>query len=649
MKKWLTIFLILAAICPGNAIAQDSGLTDLLEEIEEFEVSIASFKALSIRESPGIVSRVDRKDILSSGARDLIDVLRLVPGFHFGLDVQGVVGVGVRGNWGHEGKVLLLLDGQEINERLYSTLQFGNHFPVDQIQRIEIIRGPGSPLYGGYAELAVINIITRSADDLAGVEVSGIYGQMSDSYARRNLNASFGKKAADLNLTASVFAGQGRRSNHNFVDFSGDSYPMKDNADLNPANINIGMSYKGLQTRMIFDFYRTTSRDEYGQNLVNPVDMDFDSYIVDVQYAAVLRPGVTLTPRLNYKHQRPWHESFDPASDNVEYNKTNSRLLGGAVLSYDVNEKINVILGTEAFQDRAKDHLKTTPFVNDSYEIDYTNFAFLTQCLLHFQLAAVTVGARYDKHDQYGASFVPRFALTHTAKTWHIKALGSAAFRAPSIENLRLNPDIKPEKTTVIEFEGGFFPSESMSLTANIFHVRIKDPIVYSSSFDNEKYDNFKQTGTIGLELEGKLKARKGLASLTYSYYQANDNKVDSYAVPGDDNFLLAFPAHKITLNGRYDLTPRTSLNSSWVYMSKRYGYTGSETLTEFDPVLLLNIFLSTHDLIAKNLSLGVGVYDLFGENYRFIQPYNNQHAPLPGPSREFALKLSYHFTTTTD
>ena len=86
----------------------------------------------------------------------------MVPGFHFGVDVTNVVGVGVRGNWGHEGKVLMLIDGMEMNENLFSTLQFGQHYNLQNIEKIEIIRGPGSSIYGGFAELGVINIITKS-------------------------------------------------------------------------------------------------------------------------------------------------------------------------------------------------------------------------------------------------------------------------------------------------------------------------------------------------------------------------------------------------------------------------------------------------------------------------------------------------------
>lgn len=136
------------------------------KERAENDVSIASRKTLGTREAPGIVTVITREEILKMGARDLIDILNVVPGFHFGTDVTSVVGVGIRGNWAHEGKFLLQLNGISLNETLFATSAYGNRFPIAAIQRIEIIRGPGSAIYGGYAELGVINIITQSGEDI---------------------------------------------------------------------------------------------------------------------------------------------------------------------------------------------------------------------------------------------------------------------------------------------------------------------------------------------------------------------------------------------------------------------------------------------------------------------------------------------------
>src|SRR4051812_14438705 len=82
-----------------------------LEALLDVPITVVTKGARDARESPGVVTAVNREEILASGARDLLEVLQLIPGFSFHIDVFGVVGAGFRGLWAHEGKVLLLVDG----------------------------------------------------------------------------------------------------------------------------------------------------------------------------------------------------------------------------------------------------------------------------------------------------------------------------------------------------------------------------------------------------------------------------------------------------------------------------------------------------------------------------------------------------------
>lgn len=133
------------AMTGTNRLADVEDVSELsLDDLLNAEVSVASTTKRSIRRSSAIVTLVSREQILNSGARDLVDVLRMVPGFDFHLDVQGSIGMSVRGNWAQEGKVLVLLDGIALSDLQYSTVQYAFRVPVEQIERIEIIRGPGS-------------------------------------------------------------------------------------------------------------------------------------------------------------------------------------------------------------------------------------------------------------------------------------------------------------------------------------------------------------------------------------------------------------------------------------------------------------------------------------------------------------------------
>jgi outer membrane receptor for ferrienterochelin and colicin len=629
-----------------------------LEELLNVKIAVASKINMTQRESPGIISVINRTEIMNSGARDLIDILLTVPGFGIASDVQNTAGIGIRGSWAHEGKVLMLVDGQEFNENLYSTLQLGNHFPVEQIERIEIIRGPGSATYGGYAELGVINIITRSAADVNGVAASVSYGQMEKAYARRTVNFSFGKQLKDFGVVAHTFWGQGNRSDRNYTDAYGTTFDMKGNSDLDPFNVNVGLGYKGLSARVLVDRFHSTTRDWYDQSYDQPLENDFNSYLMEVKYNLKLGSKVSLSPKFNFKRQSPWLcTSADCRAKNAYSGKTAERVGGNLVLSYDVSSRLNLLAGGDLYQDRASaaaDAPSYDLFQNEARSIDFSNSAFFVQGQAKTSLADITVGARMDDHSQAGTSYSPRFGLTKVKGKFHLKSLIGWAFRAPSIENLMLNPAIKPERTKVMELEVGYQVTRDSLLTGNIFNSRIKKPIIYGydPAFDTETYLNFEETGTRGFELDYREKKQWGYINMNYSYYRAIDNKVSDYSVAGHPELLLGFPAHKLAALANCRIGRNLALNPTVIFLSSRYGYVkpaDTSSPIKFDPDILVNMNFTWHDFSAKGLELDFGVYDLFGQNLQFIQPYKGSHAPLPGPSREFRIRLGYNLNYSNE
>jgi len=624
-----------------------------LEEMLDVKVTVASKTSMTQRESPGIVTVVTHQEIINSGARDLIDILNMVPGFALASDVQNTVGIGVRGSWAHEGKVLLLVDGQEFNETIYSTLQLGNHLPLEEISRIEIIRGPGSATYGGYAELGVINIITKSAAEVNGIQAAASYGQMARSFARRTISISFGKQINGLDIVAHTFLGQGNRSDRDYTDAYGNSFSMKGNSDLNPMNVNVGVGYKGLSTRFIMDRFSSSTRDIYDESIDQVLPNDFNSYYVEAGYNYAAGKKITVTPKFNYKHQAPWNCITESCRENGFYfGKTSERFEESLAISYVPSKIFNLLAGGDFYYDRAQtpsDAPENDLFVEGSHKFSYNNAAFFGQGLFHTVLADITVGARVERHSLAGNSFAPRFGLTKVKGKFHIKGLISRAFRAPSIANIVLNSEIKPERTTVMEFEAGYQITRNSYLTGNLFNSRIKQPIVYSynNEEDVETYANFSETGTRGFEMDYRFKEDWGYINANYSFYRAVDNKVDFYTVDDNPGVLLGFPAHKISTTANIRLVKNLALNPSLVYLSRRYGYT---TIPEegdpkkFDQVYLVNINLNWRNIASPGVDLDLSVYDIFGQDLQFIQPYKGGHAPLPGPSREFRIRLGYRW-----
>ena len=629
---------------------QQLSLADLLDT----RVDIASKKPQTTRETPGIVKVITREDILNAGARDLLDVLALVPGFAPGVDVEGVVDLGIRGQWGHEGKILLLIDGQPMNELLYSSLEPANHYPLEAVDRIEVIRGPGSAIYGGYAELAVIHIITRDASSLDGVAVAGTYGQAGRTIGHANSTLSFGatsRAIPELSASGSLMIGHAS-SRGTYRDFSGGTYALDGNSDVDPMFAKLALKLRGLRISAIFDNYSIETRDGVGPVMAATAHQGFRAYYLDASYRIPIGEHLTLTPRFDVIRQTPW-EILDRSSE-LFYTKTVTRYTAGASLSYDPLEGVNLLAGAETYSDRA--HLNDPEITGfqtmfgDDADVAYDTIATYAQVLVNHPLANLTVGARYEHHSEVGGSLVPRIALTKVFGRFHAKLLASQAFRAPGIENINLSNGVRPERTTVFEAEAGCELGAHMFVAVNAFDTTINKPIIYD--YDRERmeelYQNFARTGTRGVEVDYRVRTPRASGEINYSYYTAaGKNDVEIYRVPGHDDALLAFPTHKLAMSGSVQLVHGLSFHPTAVIYGARYGYTwadgdGNPMVSRLGPTALVNLHLRYRDLLFRGLELGAGVYDIADQRLEYLQPYSGGHPPLSTPGREAVVRLAY-------
>ena len=151
----------------GNELGQAS-----LEELLNMKVYSASRYSQPVSQAPASVTIVTHEEIERYGYRTLGDLLRSVPGFYVPYDrLYGYVGVRGFANPGdYNTRVLLLVDGHRVNDSIYQQATLGTEFPVDidMVERVEVIRGPASSLYGTNAVFGVINVITRTPHELAG-------------------------------------------------------------------------------------------------------------------------------------------------------------------------------------------------------------------------------------------------------------------------------------------------------------------------------------------------------------------------------------------------------------------------------------------------------------------------------------------------
>jgi outer membrane cobalamin receptor len=634
-------------------IAQKLGIS--IDDLLKMKTSVASKAEFTPRETPGIISIITQEEIRNSGARDMIDVLRLIPGFDFGYDVQGVVGVGLRGNWVHEGKILLMIDGLEMNESSYNNFAYGFHIPIDQIAKVEIIRGPGSAIYGGIAELGVINIITKTGEQLKGLEATTTYGQMQHAmgHAGGNLNAGFKTTNFDFSALGSYQVANRSDQQYYMTFDNNDTIELSEGgSDIKSGHLNLGVQGKKLSARFIYDDYKTEYL--YYDEEVYKIFEEFRTILGEVKYRFDINDNLSITPEFNYKFSRPYYEEDYWRNFNV------SRYTGSINGNYTVNKKINFVAGAEFKHDVGKMIEVDGLFYSDSSaSINLNNIAVYAEGLFRLNKINFVAGGRVENNNKYGLAAAPRVGATAIFNKLHFKALVSAAFRSPSVGNIDTGKDIQPENALVSEVEVGYRINDNMFITANMFDIKINKTIVYFDNGGDDQvpgvdwgYKNAKSSGTDGLELEYKIRYAKVSATASYSYYTLAYKSVpELYAVPGFEDRALGLSPHKLAISGSYLPLKNLYLSPTISYHSKRYAYASLDeagenpVLKEYDSYTLLNFSIGYNNLFVKGINFSLSVFDLLNQRPYILQPYNGWNAPFPGRSREVVLKISYQFS----
>jgi outer membrane receptor for ferrienterochelin and colicin len=693
-----------------------TGVSSELEKFINSLISVSTQKSLPSRYSPNIVTLVTEQEIQTSGARDLIDVLRLVPGFHFAQDIRGNVGLGIRGNWAAEGKVLIMLDGKEINEHYTAHTYFGNHFPVDMIKRIEIVRGPGSANHGGFAEFGVINIVTRDPEDFSGVSVGYNHGIMRSDAHRNKFNLYIGQKWKKTDLSVFFAGGTAQRSSlshYGFYDCTVDSMACIDSlgvgsysslagdSDIDNSMLNIAFNWGDFSISNLTDLYRVTDVTTLDSRNKRPLKYGYFGNYTELLYKFRITPNLTITPRLNLNVQTPWEENTpyfealenDPeGADSLAIGVT--RVRARLDINYDISHRVNLIGGIDHFTDAAFNADTVSQLYAGDPPEEYSSTAIYSEAIFKLPIFHLFAGARFETNSSYKAAFSPRIGITRKFNKFHMKFLFTDAYRLPTLGNIyysfdgtyQIAPDsssiynlgrgLKPEKTFVIEAEAGYQFSENTYLTLNLFDMTIRDPIVYYYYQDENVrniygytsgiyvYQNFKRAGTRGLELDFRFQSNWGYLNANYSFYSVeNKPRIKAYSVSTfnrdpslreevESGALLAFPQHKLNISWLYYITKDFSVNVSSSFIGKRYGYDVDITgpgpfdvdgkLVKKRLTNLTNFFFQYKNLFTPGLTAGVGVFDVFNQQYNFLQPYFGLQPPLPGPSREFYFKASY-------
>jgi outer membrane cobalamin receptor len=525
---------------------------------------------------------------------------------------------------------------------------------------VEIVRGPGSAIYGGCAEYAVINIITKKGEDIKGLTANAAIGQTAKTYTHQNVGLAIGNKKNDFAYSVSGMIGRGQRSDKMYTDILGSSYDMVGNSGLNPTQLNAAVSYKGLSLQFYYDDYRTSNRDNAIPIMSRTYPLDFLTCMTQLRYEKRVNKKLLLDVTFNHKYANPWtfRGQPDPVdSDYTSYVLNANRYKGRVNVLWDPVYWLNVNAGMESYADYG--HLTGGQvFRKDSTsDVSYMNYAPYAQLLIRSRIANVTVGARYDINNAFGSAFNPRLGVTRRVGMFNFKLLYASSFRAPALESIQYAIDktqLKPEQSHTVEFEASAQLTKKMYLSVNCFDITTSNAIRYFVKTDSvitgfpDGYTNSKvTTGSQGIELEYKYISGFGFIDLSYAYYTVLNKNVDpANEVPTFRAMTLGNARHKVTLTSSINVGKHVYVSPSMNLLGRRYGYAAIDTagngvIQYYKPQTTINIFVGSNSLI-KNCSFGIGVNNLLNENILYLQAYNSLHAPLPGMSREYFLRMSY-------
>lgn len=645
---------------PGSAAASPAGsprgsiedqalddLLDLMDDEMDQSASVADRLARSQREAPALVSVFTGEELQRLGARDLVDALRLMPGVEFGSDLWNTDLLLTRGTQA-DGRVLVLVDGHELNEGTYGSTPLANRIPIAVIARIEVIRGPGSAVYGGNALLAVVRVVTH-APTQSGVRLDAEQSWLpTGAYGRRDLAMSAGAEiAGDGHLGVSAVFGQGRRSDDVYTDVKGRSFDQTEASNLDPALLSTSFTYRGLDVALAAESYRHTWRDGGARITFKDRDNDFSGLYGRASYTLPLGARASVTALAFSRYQLPWRSQRRVVPAQYDYFAGRTLHSGGGVstvvrpfdrLTLQGGGELGAVhAAVDAGGDGAGTELSR-----------YTLGDVWAEGVYDSPIGSVTAGMRVDA-GTFGDAVSPRLVLVEAKRSFHYKVGVTQAFRTPGVT--QAGPEVAPETSSAYDAELGIAPTRWSYLTFAAFDTKVYDPFLYFYAYDpdtgeeSDGYLNGDAFQTYGFELDLEALSGPVRANLGWATARPLGPQPADYQVPGVTGHTLGLASDKAVLRVSWDPGEHLVLGAVATWLSPRWAITsviaGEPMYEKLPGSIVFDASAGVEDVWKRGLSVGLSIHDLLDTNPPTPQAYAGLHAPTPGTGREILARVT--------
>lgn len=633
---------------------------------EEELVIVSSTNCLQhLKKAPSVASVITEEQIRNMGARDLLDVLKTVPGIGVSMATgYGMYGIESRGITSVDSeKVLFMIDGHRLNNALSggATSVFAD-MNVEKIKRVEIIRGPGSALHGANAFAGSINIVTKDAGDIdgadfraggggfqarhysllagkefPGLKVSGSFDYLDtngprlfvekDSIGRSGRTGDWKERYdAGLKMSYGNLSFHGGYTDRKRGPYIGILNALNDESKVENSHLFGELAYKhdftGDFCLLWKGYYDRISHYAYWEGLPEGALPGFPDGYLGSPEAKNRALGTEL--RLDYS---VWDQ-----------NTMTAGALHEAINQYDSRYSVNFNPNTNAPLGPLQDVSSWANWIQDRRR--NVTALYLQDVWRFTNDIEGTLGVRYDHYSDFGDTVNPRAGLVwNFLEKANLKLLYGSAFRAPNFKELYLannpvqagNPDIDPEKVRTFETSVGYDFSKCFQANINYFHNDIADSIVLK----NTLFQNNGGTTVDGIEAE--LKVLFTDSNYGYANYTWQSPRLD-----GMEGRVPYVPAHKGNIGVNLGLSKYLNVNSNLLMAGPR-PYPQADRRSDAAGYEVLDL-----TLVAKNFHRGLefraSVYNLLDEKYSDPDVTGAYMEGLPREGTSFIFEARYKF-----
>jgi iron complex outermembrane receptor protein len=676
-KKYIAIPLLLAT---STCLAFTDGEFDDSDEFGDFYsdaefISIATGTKTSLNKAPAIASVITASDLKKRGVRNLVEALSMIPGLNVSRNSQIMSPKfnfrGITSTFSPQ--TLLMIDGTPLK----SIVRGDNHitwgrFPIHSIERIEIIRGPGSALYGADAFAGVINVITKGPEHTKNN--SG--GISAGSFNRRNawFNSSLDHNNFEASLNVEYSKADGHKNtiqqDAQFgLDVLANQQAGLAPVSLAPGPVNLGYELLDVFVKLKHNSFRVNLGIQERKNLgtgqgvteaLDPIGkFGGHKYILDVLHETPeFQSGWKLKSKISYYrsaqeveqdlHIFPsgtffgtfpdglignpeWQEDNTTVNFKLENNKLNNHSISIGI-GYSQADLFEVTERKNFFPD-------LSPRPNGVEDVSDTDEIFIPEASRNsryifaqdiWQLAPdweLTTGLRWDQYSDIGSTINPRLALVWSSSlNSTTKLLYGRAFRAPAFAELLVtnnpvslgNPNLSPEIIDTYELGYSIKPNVSTTLNFNIFYYHIEDLITFvpDQSISTATAQNVGERDGYGIELESIISLSKSVHfNANYSFVKAKDNVLKSDV--GD------YPEHQFNAILDWNAWNNFDVNTTIRFVGDR-GRSINDSRNDLDGFIDLSINMN-FAIPEHKIDFSIGVKNLLDDD--IFEPSNSPNS----------------------